>query len=232
MNNGWIKLHRKLLDNPIMTKSSWVHLWIVLLMLANHDDDHKFIWNGKDIILKKGEFITGRKALSDITHIPESSVEDILRYLENSCQIRQQKTTKYRLITIVKWNEYQESDNKATTKQQQSDTFKNVRSKEDKNKIREDSDVASHEVVELIESFKEVNPMYSKWFANKTQRGACERLLKINGLDKLKRIVEFLPKNNSTQYMPVVTSPLQLEDKFGQLASAWQKLKNNKTVIL
>jgi hypothetical protein len=231
MNSGWIKLHRKLLDNPMCNKPAWAWLWITLLLLANHDDDHKFIWDFKEITLKKGQFVTGRKVLSNQTGIPETTIERILDYLQNSGQIGQQKTTKYRLITIVKWNEYQEVDNKRTTNGQQTDTFKNVRSKEYKNKNKT-SDVPSQEVVELIESFKEVNPMYSKWFANSTQRSACERLIKINGLDKIKRIVSFLPKSNATQYMPVVTTPLQLEDKFGQLASSWQKLKNNKTVIL
>ena len=231
MNSGWIKLHRKLLDNPMIKKPSWIHLWVVLLLMANHDDDHKFIWNGKEAKLEKGQFITGRKILSDKTGIPETTIERILDYLQNSGQIGQQKTTKYRLITIVKWNEYQEVDNKRTTNGQQTDTFKKLRSKEVKNKTNT-SDVPSQEVVELIESFKEVNPMYSKWFANKTQRDACERLIKINGLDRLKKIVAFLPKSNSTEYMPVVTSPLQLEDKFGQLASSWQKLKNKEPLII
>lgn len=232
MNSGWIKLHRKLLDNPISRKPAWCALWVTLLLLANHDNRNKFIWNGKEIEQKAGEFVTGRKSLSEQTGIPESTIEDILKFLENSCQIRQQKTTKYRLITIVKWNEYQETDNKATTKQQQSDTIKKLRSKEDKNKIREDSDVPSHDVVELIDSFKEVNPMYSKWYENKTQRSACERLIKVNGIDRIKKIVAFLPKSNATEYMPVITSPLQLEDKFGQLASAWQKLKNKEPLII
>lgn len=232
MNSGWIKLHRKLLDNPISRKPAWCALWVTLLLLANHDNRNKFIWNGKEIEQKAGEFVTGRKALSEQTGIPESTIEDILKFLENSCQIRQQKTTKYRLITIVKWNEYQETDNKATTKQQQSDTIKKLRSKEVKNKIREDSDVPSRDVVELIDSFKEVNPMYSKWYENKTQRSACERLIKVNGIDRIKKIVAFLPKSNATEYMPVITSPLQLEDKFGQLASAWQKLKNKEPLII
>jgi len=88
------------------------------------------------------------------------------------------------------------------------------------------------QVVELIDFFKEVNPSYKKWFGNKTQRSACKRLLETHGLEKLKKIISFLPQSNTTQYMPVVTTPVQLEDKFAQLATAWQKIKNNQKVIL
>lgn len=124
MDNGWIKLHRKLLENPIMKKPLWAWLWVVLLLKANHKET-KMIWNNNIIIVKEGQFITGRKELSKTSGIPESTIENILKYLENSSQIRQQKTTKYRLITIVNWKDYQKPDNKPTTSRQQADTNKN-----------------------------------------------------------------------------------------------------------
>jgi DNA-binding transcriptional regulator YhcF (GntR family) len=118
MGNGWIKLHRKILDNPISKKPVWSWLWIVLLLKANHDPK-KFIWNGRSILVNSGQFITGRKELSKETGINESSIQRILKYLEIEHQIEQQKTTKYRLITIVKWEDYQnlniKSNNKRTT---------------------------------------------------------------------------------------------------------------------
>lgn len=90
----------------------------------------------------------------------------------------------------------------------------------------------SSQVSPLIDLFKVVNPSYKKFFANKTQRSACQRMLETHGFEKLEKIISFLPKSNTTKYMPVVTTPVQLEDKMGQLASAWQKLKNNEAIIL
>jgi hypothetical protein len=127
MDNGWIQLHRKLLDNPIYRKPAWLSVWVTLLLLASHKEKEDFIWNGKPIKLKKGEFITGRNKLSELTGVPATTIEDILKYLETQQQIRQQKTTKFRLISILKWNNYQKSviksDNRATTERQQSDTI-------------------------------------------------------------------------------------------------------------
>lgn len=132
LENGWIKLHRKLLDNPLATKPAWAWLWVVLLLLANHKEGDGFIWNGKPIILKKGQLLTGRKKLRLLTGIPESTIEAILTYLEKTHQIRQQKTTKYRLLTIVKWSDYQKPNNKPTTEEQQTDTFKKVKNEKNK----------------------------------------------------------------------------------------------------
>ena len=83
------------------------------------------MWNNNTIIVKEGQFITGRKELSKVTGIPETTIERILEYLEKEHQIGQQKTTKYRLITVVNWKEYQIKDNKRTTNGQQTDTNKN-----------------------------------------------------------------------------------------------------------
>jgi len=127
---GYIKLHRILLNNPIIQKPAYISVWITLLLLANHQET-SFIWNGKIIIIKEGQCLTGRKKLCRITGVPEATIERILNYLENEHQIEQQKSTKWRLITIINWNKYQHNDNKMdnrrTTDGQQTDTYKNVK---------------------------------------------------------------------------------------------------------
>lgn len=128
---GWIKLHRKITEASYYNRPAYVAVWIHILLTANHKEK-KVIWNGKEITIQPGQFITGRKKLSESTGVPQSTLEDILNFFESSCQIRQQKTTKYRLITVLKWDQYQVSDNKATTKQQQADTNKNVKNYKNK----------------------------------------------------------------------------------------------------
>lgn len=118
MENGWIKIHRKLLKKGYYKKSQFIHLWVHLLMLATHEET-EFFWNGKVEKLQKGQFVTGRKSLSEDTGIPKSTIEDILRIFEQEGQIRQQKNTKFRLLTIINWKEHQDirqpADNQPTT---------------------------------------------------------------------------------------------------------------------
>ena len=65
MNNGFIKLHRKILENPIIMKDAdYLALWIYLLLEAIHKENDK-IFKGKRITLKAGQLITGRNVISE-----------------------------------------------------------------------------------------------------------------------------------------------------------------------
>ncbi len=106
---GWVKVHRKLREKGWYMQSNKVHLWIELLLRASHKEkEHMF--NGENIMLQPGQFITGRKDLSRSTGIPESTIERILTFFEKTeQQIEQQKTFHSRLVTILSWDDYQVS---------------------------------------------------------------------------------------------------------------------------
>lgn len=109
-NEGWIKLNRKVLNNPIVTKDSeYFSVWCLLLLLATHKDIEK-IFDGKKITLKPGQLITGRKYISKLFSISESKVQRILKEFENEHQIEQQTSPRNRLISIVNWSEYQNNE--------------------------------------------------------------------------------------------------------------------------
>jgi hypothetical protein len=182
---------------------------------------------GKEIEQKAGEFVTGRKSLALQTGIPETTIERILDYLESSGQIGQQKTTKYRLITILKWKSYQEVDSKRTANGQQTDTIKNLKKERSKEEVS--SDVPSQDIVAIIDSFKGVNPAYGKWYANKTQRASIERMLPIHGKERLLKVIPLLSKSNTMQFFPSITTPVQLEEKWAQLEAQWKRYQGEVT---
>lgn len=139
---GWIKVHRKLLDNPIITKDSdYLSVWIYILLNSTHKE-YDTLFKGERITLQKGQLITGRKSISEKLKINESKVQRILKTLENEQQIEQQNGNKNRLITILSWDKYQQDEqqteqqvnNNRTTSEQQVNTNKNVKNiKNDKN---------------------------------------------------------------------------------------------------
>lgn len=121
---GWISIHRKIKGKGWWKDSHYVHLWVHILLSANHEES-EFMWNGEIMKVKRGQFITGRKALSKETGIQESKIERILKLFVKEQQIEQQTTTKYRLITIRNYNTYQPLNNKRTTNEQQMNTNNN-----------------------------------------------------------------------------------------------------------
>ncbi|NCC59999.1 MAG: hypothetical protein EOM12_03480 [Verrucomicrobiae bacterium] len=138
---GWVKIHRTIQDNPICKKPEWAWLWVNLILDAAHEP-HKFMWNGSNFIIERGQLVTSRKTLSRKCKLSESSVERCLKYLENGQQIEQQTFNTFRLISIVNYSIYQKReqqneqqlDSNWTATGQQLDTYKNEKNeKNEKN---------------------------------------------------------------------------------------------------
>jgi len=87
-------------------KSQYVHLWLHILYRANHKEK-EFWFNGRNIKVKRGQFVTGRRQLSVETGISESQIQRILKCFESEQQIEQQTNNHNRLITVVYYNQYQ-----------------------------------------------------------------------------------------------------------------------------
>lgn len=133
MNNGYVKIHRKLLNNPIVMKDcEHLAVWIYLLLNATHQD-RNVLFKGKKIIIGPGQLITGRKSISSELQISESKVQRILNFFETEHQIEQQTSNKNRVITLTNWHKYQDNEhqieqqlnNNRTTTEQQLNTNNN-----------------------------------------------------------------------------------------------------------
>lgn len=144
--NGWIKLHRNMLDNPAVCKDAeHLAVWVFLLLNATHKPYDTMI-GGKRVTLQPGQLVTSRKTLSDDLGISQSKVERIINLFKIEQQIGQQSFTTNRVISVLNWHKYQESeqqseqqsDSDRTASGQRPDTNKNKRTKEQKNGRKED----------------------------------------------------------------------------------------------
>jgi len=132
MKKGWIKFHRKILDNAIFQNPELFQLFSYCLLMANHSEA-SFLWNGKEETLEKGSFITGRKAIARDLNQKESSVYKRLKTLEKLNTISVKSNNKFSIVKVLNYSIYQEevttgeqqSNNKVTSKEQQSNTNKN-----------------------------------------------------------------------------------------------------------
>ena len=107
---GWIKIHRKILDNLIICKDSETFsIWLYLLLNATHQETSA-IFKGKKIILKSGQLITGILSISKKLTINQNKVQRTLKCFETDKQIEQQTSNQNRLITILNWDKYQSTD--------------------------------------------------------------------------------------------------------------------------
>lgn len=106
-SQGYVLLHRTLLDAPYFKDAQYVQLWVYLILKANHKE---VFFKGTKI--PRGGLITGRKKIADDTWISESKVERMLDFLESEQQIEQLKTARGRVIVIKNWDKFQKVNSK------------------------------------------------------------------------------------------------------------------------
>lgn len=129
---GWLKLHRELIDKPIWLNSTLEQrtILITLLCMANFSPK-KWEYNGEVFDLQAGQFITSLPSLvskCNSKEITTQKVRTALKRFEKLGFLTDKTTNKNRLITIVNWHDYQETeeennsqDNRQPTGNQQAD---------------------------------------------------------------------------------------------------------------
>lgn len=232
---GWVRFYRKSIDSTVFENPTVWFVWSWCLLKANHQKN-KFPFNGTDIEILPGQFIFGQnRALSELRTLTPQRLRTAIKYLKSTSRLTIKSNNKFSIITILNWDNYQvdnKQNNKPLTNEQQTTnkpitTNKNVKKeKNDKNIIAETS--SANLVPEIIKAFEEINPASKKFYGNTTQRKACNNLIALYGLDQVLKVISFLPKSNSMPYMPRITTPLQLEDKWSALESALKQKKSEK----
>lgn len=116
MNNGWIKLHRRLLDWEWISDPDTLVVFIHLLLGANHTEK---TWKG--VLIPRGSVLTGRKLLSLKTGLTERKIRTSLKKLESTSEVTIKTTNKYSLISINNYDIYQQNDQQKANERPASD---------------------------------------------------------------------------------------------------------------
>lgn len=97
-------------------------------------------------------------------------------------------------------------------------------------------ELEKNNINKFIALFEPVNPTFERLFANKTQRGAMERLIKKFGEEKMENTIKALPNIIWTMYAPKITTPLELERDLGKLIAFYKqqqsKISDKKSRII
>lgn len=116
MNEGWVKLHRKINENDLMTDTNASHV---------------FLWLLVNVDRKTGSIKIGRFWLAKILKMKPSTLRDTLYRLRDKYQIADiETTTEYSKISLKNWGRYQSNEKNPTTRRQRDDTLQEVENKE------------------------------------------------------------------------------------------------------
>lgn len=142
MNQGYIKLYRKVMDSFVWANPNLLKLWLLLLMKASHDG-RKFLFNGQEIALTSGQLVTGAHALASELNEGASRDNQVswrqvwrwVKKFENEEMLTIKSNSKYSVISINNWDEYQANDKPVSIGRQSNDkpVSTNKNEKNDKN---------------------------------------------------------------------------------------------------
>lgn len=102
-DNGYIKIFRKMLRWEWYEDTNTVRVFLHCLLKANWKEK---TWHGVEI--KRGSFITSRQKLARELGLTEKQVRVSLDHLEMTGEVARSSTSKYSVITVIKYDDYQQ----------------------------------------------------------------------------------------------------------------------------
>lgn len=180
----WVKLYRKLLDNPISSNILLLWLRTYILLNATYKDREFYLWTNK-ILLKKWQICFSQKKRAKEFKISTGALHKYLSVLSTEDFIETKWHNKYTILTVLNWNKYQEewtqNEHKMNTEWTQCETYKKGKKEKKENILLEDEKKTTY--LQELESFvSEWNNVWKLGIA----RLALPRTKKIN--DALKKV--------------------------------------------
>jgi len=113
MSNGWIKIHRKLLDWEWYDEPNTLRLFLHLLLKANHKNK-----SYRGTVIKEGQVMTGYDKLAKELSLSTQKIRTAINKLKLTNEITSVSTSQGTIIQIVKYKEYQVVTSKLTDEKQ------------------------------------------------------------------------------------------------------------------
>lgn len=177
---GFVKLFRSFKHWEWYDNSLMVHLFIHLLITANHKEKN---WHG--IKINRGQLVTSRSKLSKALNTTERKIRTALTNLETTNEVAIKTTNKWTVVTVINYELYQNRDQQTTSK------------KSNKRPASDQQATTTKEVKEDIKNEKNIIniPFDAFWnlYDHKHDRKKCEgKWSKLTNEDRT-NIMTFVP---------------------------------------
>lgn len=110
IEGGWISIYRKITENPLYFSEPFTRMqaWIDMIIIANHKESFFYV-RGNKVTVKRGEIGYSQQSLAIRWQWSRGKVVRFLKEIEKSGMIVQQKNSVNNIISIVKYDDYQQS---------------------------------------------------------------------------------------------------------------------------
>lgn len=173
-DNEYIKLNRKIIGWEWYLNINVKTLFIHCLLKANWKDGR---FEGKEV--KRGSFVTSLEKLSKETGLSVRQVRTALDKLFLTGELTSTSFSKYRIVTVVNYNQYQlcdkQADNQLTSKRQASDkqvtTIEEKKEKKERKELKNNKPpISPFEELGKTDLPESIKTCLREWFEYKKQK--------------------------------------------------------------
>lgn len=104
--NGWIRLHRSIMDHWIWTSHINSRRWLDILLMSSWDDC-TVMFLQKRVVLKRGQLVTSMRTLEKLWGTNAKTVLRFLHLLESEGMITTVRSKERTIITVCNYEKYQ-----------------------------------------------------------------------------------------------------------------------------
>lgn len=208
--NGWLKLHRKILESKQFGNPIELKIWVWLMCKASTQDRNVTLKIGAglhSVRIKTGQMIFGRSAAERELEIDGSTVYKVIQRLQTNKDILIESNSHFSVITVLNWNDYQSNESiedfeileEVTSKEQPNNS--NVTGKEQAS----NSNVTQYKKVKKVDKVKKVE-----------KGGASAQVIFLS--PEFKKFIEWIDEHAPS--VAKMTEPFT-EKQFLDLKKAW-----------
>lgn len=140
--NGYIKIDRNIVNWRWWNNRNTLIVFLTILLKANYKD---LTFEGRTI--HRGQFVTSTQSLAESTGLSTQTIRTCLMHLISTGEITSESTNRYRIITVVNYDKYQEptgksTGNQQTTNRQSTDNQQQVNTRNTRNTRKKEKGVA------------------------------------------------------------------------------------------
>ena len=106
MSGGYVKIFRKVLENPNASNPLFLAVWSYILLKASHKPYVMRI-AGQDRELEAGDLVCSCRKIAEYFSINKDTANNILNTMENASMIRRTLYARKTVISVLKWSSYQ-----------------------------------------------------------------------------------------------------------------------------
>ena len=203
---GFINLHRTLLDSMIFSSQTGLKIWIWLLLKASYRKRHVSLKIGKGettVTIERGQLLFGRYKAEEELNIDGSTIYRWIKKLEENEMILLQSNNQYSIITICNYDTYQsenindeqpmsnqraadeqQMNSRRTADEQQANTY----NKDNKvNKVNKDNNIDTIKSFDFKKAFIDLDvdvKILEDWLKVRKTKKAVNSETAFNGIKK------------------------------------------------